>query len=97
MKAEMDGLDSKLKDVVGMANLKLRLKEYMRDAMADRLRRDLGVHQSLKRPVMLFIGNPGTGKTSIAVLVAGNYTHIQYVNIIDKYIVLIVFFEGITK
>jgi len=66
-------LDEKLKDIVGLVRLKTSLRNYMQDMLADKLRRDLGAVQGYKRPVFLFLGNPGTGKTSIATLVAGKF------------------------
>lgn len=64
-------MDDKLNNVVGMKDLKESLRQYLRDAMADKLRRRLGLSQGYKRPVMVFLGNPGTGKTSVASVVAG--------------------------
>ncbi len=64
-------VERKLEDIVGMRELKDTLRDYLRDAMVDRLCRDLAVQHGYKRPVMIFTGNPGTGKTSVAQLVAG--------------------------
>ena len=41
-------MDEKLKDVVGMKNLKETLRGYLRDSLADRLRRDIGAQQGFK-------------------------------------------------
>lgn len=77
MARRMKEMDEKLKDVVGMKNLKETLRGYLRDSLADRLRRDIGAQQGFKRPIMVFKGSPGTGKTSIAKLVSGMvYSHI---------------------
>lgn len=67
----MSEMEYKLSKVVGMEDLKATLQDYLRDAMADSLRRDLGLAPGLKRPVMIFSENAGTGKTSIATLVPG--------------------------
>lgn len=71
MVKKMKLMDDKLKGVIGMDSLKETLREYLRDSLFDQLRRALGMQTGYTRPVMVFAGAPGTGKTSIAELVAG--------------------------
>lgn len=71
MNSMLAEMQHKLSEIVGMDDLKVTLNDFLRDAMADSLRRQLGLNPGLKRPVMIFSGNPGTGKTSVANIVAG--------------------------
>jgi replication-associated recombination protein RarA len=68
-------LMKKFESIVGLESLKDSLKTYMQDMLIDKFRRELGAVQGFKRPVFFFLGNPGTGKTSVASLVAGTVFH----------------------
>jgi DNA polymerase III delta prime subunit len=61
--------------VIGMTTLKKELIQLANNRVADLIRSDLGIPITSKRPVMIFQGNPGTGKTSIAYIVAGEYSN----------------------
>jgi len=71
VKNGQEQLEEKLKEIVGLDNLKASLREFLVDMYADKFRRENGFVQGYKRPVLVFRGNPGTGKTSVAQLVAG--------------------------
>ena len=64
-------MKDRLSSVIGMVNLKGALSDYLDDSLADNLRRRMELNTGFKRPVVVFSGNPGTGKTSVAALVAG--------------------------
>ncbi len=67
-------LEDKLKDVVGMVKLKDDIRECATNMIGNQIiSRTTGRKVGEKRPVMLFSGNPGTGKTFIAYIVAGKY------------------------
>lgn len=64
-------LDDKLANIVGLHKLKEQLKLFSQSAAMNQIRQNQGIDFPIKRPVLLFTGNPGTGKTSIATIVAG--------------------------
>eukprot|EP01006_Ploeotia_vitrea_P020588 TRINITY_DN52889_c0_g1_i1.p1 TRINITY_DN52889_c0_g1~~TRINITY_DN52889_c0_g1_i1.p1 ORF type:complete len:549 (-),score=47.61 TRINITY_DN52889_c0_g1_i1:27-1673(-) len=63
---------SGLSTIVGLQKVKETIKQLARDVLLEQLRRLRGVGQALPREPMhmVFLGNPGTGKTSIARLLA---------------------------
>jgi len=63
-------LEQQLNDVVGMVALKEQLYQFCTCAAMAKIRRRRRIHTTTKRPVMVFRGNPGTGKTAIAAVVA---------------------------
>ena len=43
--------------------------------MANKIRKSMGINVIKETPVILFVGSPETGKTSIASIVAGGYNY----------------------
>ena len=64
-------LNSFLSDIIGLTHLKKQLLDFTIRAAMVKIRKSKGITTPLKRPVFLFLGNPGTGKTAIAAIVAG--------------------------
>ena len=60
-----------LSSLVGVEEIKERIREkvitYLEDRKTARLR---GIKHTIEAPVMLLVGNPGTGKTTIANVLA---------------------------
>ena len=64
-------VEEQLDQVVGMAELKSAVKEFAEEAFWNRYRSQSGLAVQYKRPVIIFTGNPGTGKTMMARVFAG--------------------------
>ncbi len=68
----MKHVEFKLKDIVGMANLKATMKSFVSTEVVKMCRQAaLGLERQIKRPTYLFLGPPGTGKTKLGEIVAG--------------------------
>ena len=57
-------------DIVGMKKLKEELKVFTTSAAMDIIRHAKGLKTNREIPVIAFLGNPGTGKTSVADVVS---------------------------
>ena len=66
----LEDLQQELEAVVGMNNLKEQLRLFCTCAAMGKIRRLRRIRTPMKRPVMVFRGNPGTGKTAVASIVA---------------------------
>jgi len=65
-------LNAKLKNIIGLAELKKQIETFYWSIRLDRLRRRAGIMVNNDEAiVMLFKGSPGTGKTTIGRLITG--------------------------
>ena len=72
-------LEEYLKDIVGLQSLKDHLKHVIMTMMGSKIISvPTNKTPTYKRPVMILSGNPGTGKTFIASLVASEYIHLRH-------------------
>jgi probable Rubsico expression protein CbbX len=73
---ELDQLD---RELIGLAPVKQRLRQIAALLLIDRVRQRLGLISEAPTLHMSFTGNPGTGKTSVAVRMAGILHKLGYV------------------
>jgi len=66
-------------ELIGLAPVKQRIRETAALLLVDRARRDLGLSQETPTLHMSFTGNPGTGKTTVALKMAGLLHRLGYV------------------
>jgi probable Rubsico expression protein CbbX len=74
--AVLDELD---RDLVGLTSLKARIRDIAALLVVDRLRANLGVQTDTPPLHMSFTGNPGTGKTTVAMRMAQLLHRLGYV------------------
>lgn len=72
----LDDLD---RELIGLAPVKQRIRETAALLLVDRARRQLGLSQETPTLHMSFSGNPGTGKTTVALKMAGLLHRLGYV------------------
>lgn len=66
-------------ELIGLAPVKRRIRETAALLLVDRARREMGLTQETPTQHMSFSGNPGTGKTTVAMKMAGLLHRLGYV------------------
>jgi probable Rubsico expression protein CbbX len=72
-------LDQLEKELVGLAPVKARIREIAALLLVDKVRKDLGLTSDTPTLHMSFTGNPGTGKTTVALRMADILHRLGYI------------------
>lgn len=74
-----DALDALERELVGLAPVKTRVREIAALLLVEKLRRSIGLQAEAPPLHMSFTGNPGTGKTTVAMKMASILHSLGYV------------------
>ncbi|CAI9782538.1 unnamed protein product [Fraxinus pennsylvanica] len=94
----LDKLDCELSKLVGLHELKVQLRKWAKGMILDKKRWSMGIDLGpRKAPHMVFLGNPGTGKTTVArvlgkllhsvgFLSSNSVTEVQRTDLVGEYL-----------